>query len=320
MSLSNFVGNYNEVKILFNWLDDFYKNIHNSKHAIIVGSSGNGKTFLSELLAKEFDVELFRIHPYNVEDGNQLNNILKSINLDTLDNRKKLILVDDIDDFYYAYKKELYSIPKLSKYPVIFTSKDFGAVPSELRKGCLNGPRSKWYFHLQKPLTSLLHKFLLTQDIGNLSEKQVYKIAEQSKSVRSAVLTLKNKSVNTILDDKETIWDTINSIQRRELKKTLKDDNFRAIYKSIRGVKPGGTMKDLVAVMKRFAIFNYRIKVKYEEIDPMFVNNMEEPIEKVFMHYQFKKKTKKLKPKKVKEKPKQKEVVKKEVPLDIWGN
>lgn len=335
MQLKDFVGNYNEVNGLKNWLDKFYNNgdkEHN--YVIVVGTSGNGKSLVPELLAKEFNVELFSVRPASITSKDDLNNIIKSINISPLDfdekPREKLILIDDFDEFHYKYKKGLLSIPEFSKYPVIYTSKVY-TFPDDFKHGTYEATRrgkKSWYFQLKKPVSSLLCNYLRTVN-KDVSFENVKKIAEHSKSVRSAVLAFKNDSINTLLSEEYTPWEVIKSIPKRNLKVPLTRKNIYWIFHSIRGVKNGGTIHDLYAVMDKFCDFEFRIifyhetydaKMTKEGIDPMFVNFMEEPLEKIKWDLQLFKKKKKVKKEDSTKKPvKEKTEVKKPQPLDEWG-
>jgi hypothetical protein len=319
MSIKDFVGNLNEVQSLYDWLNGFYNHFKNSNYVLLIASSGNGKSFLPKLLSQEFESELFEIQPSMITSSNDMNNILKSINISSLDYKRKLILIDDFDEFHFSYKKDLCSIPEISKYPVIFTSKSFD-FPQELKYHSEKGPKNKWYHILKKPSVTELSDFL--QKEYAIDSEEAKKIATSSKSVRSAILSTKNKSINTLLSEEQSPWDIVRSIQRRELKVPLNITNFRWIYKSLRGPAKWGTIHDFEKVMKKFSEFNYRIKVKHEEIDPFFVNSMEEPIEKVHMECQFEKKkvtkqpvVKEIKAKETRNKPE----VKLSSPLDEWS-
>lgn len=324
MKLNDFIGNKNKVQFLYNRLLDFYRGTRETNYIIIIGNSGNGKTLLAELLAKELKAELFRIQPFLIESNDDLNNFIKSVNIDSLDYKRKLILIDDIDDFHFIYKKGLLSIPEISRFPVIFTSKDFN-FSREMKSGSLRTSDNKWFFKLNKPRTSLLKKHLM-EEKSDLSEEEIEKIARESKSVRSAILSLRSSTVNRLVSLKQTKWEIINSIRERKLKAPLTRKNFHWIFDSIQGCG-NGSMKDLDDVMQKFSQFHYRIYVKHETygdkmikegIDPFFINNMIEPVEKILWEY----KQRKIESK-VKKEPKKEESeipkINLVTPLEKWG-
>lgn len=316
MELNDFVGKQSDIQFFYNWLRSFYRGNTETNYAIIIGRSGNGKTLLLKLLAKELEAELFRVHPLSVESKEDLDSIIKSINLDSLDHKRKLILIDDMDEYHSNYKKGLFFIPEISRYPVVYTSKEF-MFPQNIREGSFKTKKGAYYFGLPKPTTNSLLEYLKTKQ-SNLSETEFRTIAEESKSVRSAILSLRNKTVNTLVSEEQSRYEIIDSIRERRLKVPITRKNFRWIWESIQGAK---SIADLDAVMTKFADFNFRIYAQNEDIDPFFVNNMKEPVERIMWQYKFERKKKterkrKVEPKKVKsEKPKLNLVN----PLDKWG-
>jgi len=112
-----FIGNKGTVEKIDNWFRTKY-----SKSIVIQGQPGNGKTFLVELFAKKYDYYLERIDPYDINNINDFNNIIKTLNLIPLEceQTEKIILVENIDEFHSNYRKKLFDI-KLCKYPVIYT-------------------------------------------------------------------------------------------------------------------------------------------------------------------------------------------------------
>ena len=273
-TLTDFIGNKEAISKVGNWLNACYHNeIRETNYIVLQGNSGNGKTELVLLLANSFDVALFRINPSDIENQQDLNDFIKSVNITTLEGKKhKLILIDDLDDYSKDYQKKLYELPLISKHPIIYTCKTSYFDKDFLKEGM--------YVKLKKPLTSELLEYLKT--ISNLPEDKLKEIALESKSVRSAILSVKNASVNELLNPNVTKWESLRSINERKLTEPINRENINFIFKSIKGYD-----KNALAVMLRFADFDYRIKAKFEEIDPYFVNEMKEPIEKVKLEYVY---------------------------------
>jgi len=278
ITLQTFVG-FDTKKQVVNWLNEFFhkKTEKTKPYCILHGTSGNGKTILPKLLAEEFDAELFYICPLDIQNNTDLNNIIKSLNTQSLTHRKKIIHVDDVDEFHYNYKSKL--VETISIYPVIYTcnlikgfSEDFGT----------NGLR----VFMRKPITSEILKFLET--ISDLPIETLDNIARNSKSMRSAVLSTYTGELNELrhptVSMKEFLW----NVKKRDIDDVLNRGKISYIFKSIRGYD-----SDALKVMNRFADFDYRCRVKFEEIDSYIVNNMIEPIEKIDMDYESKKKYKK---------------------------
>jgi len=327
MSINDFIGNRNEVQCLYDWLKDFYKGFKQTNYAVIIASSGNGKSFLLKLLANEFDADLLRIQPFSIETKTDLNNYIKSINIDAIDYKRKLIAIDDFDDFHFRYKSGLLSIPEISRFPVIFTSRN-DVFPKEMKSNALKSYKKKWCIKLYKPVTSQLLRYLISEGT-DIPEKELEVIAKESKSVRSAILTLRNRTVNKLVSQEQSNYAIIDDIRNRKLKVPLTRKNINWIIHSIRGCGFSGSMEDLDTVLQKFSEFHYRIFSKHETyddkmlkegIDPFFVNNMKEPVEKVYWKYTFKNKkierNEKIKHKEIKqEKPKAHLVS----PIEKWG-
>jgi len=273
-TLNDFVGNKEAISKIINWLNACYHNeIRETNYVVLQGVSGNGKTELVLLLAKSFDVALFRITPSDIENQQDLNDFIKSVNITTLEGKKhKLILIDDLDDYSKENQKKLFELPLVSKHPIIYACKTTYFDKDFLKNGM--------YVKLKKPLTSELMEHLKT--ISDLPEDKLKEIALESKSFRSAILSVKNASVNELLNPNITKRESLRSINDRKLMEPINRENINFIFKSIKGYD-----KNALLVMLRFADFDYRIKAKFEEIEPYLVNKMIEPIEKVKLDYVY---------------------------------
>jgi len=322
--LNNFVGYTSNIRDLENWLSDFFDNKNReNNYAIVVGKSGNGKTYLVEKLANRFKSQLFRITPDDIQDNNDINNVIKSLNLyNPLEgSRRKIILIDDIDEFYYVYRNRLIKdLPRLSLNPVIFTSKSF-KFPPEFKNYSLKVGKKKTWYVLIDPFEYNVYQFLKTLP-SDYSDKQLKDIAYKSPSVRSAILSL-NGPINDIIETDVTRWDNIRNIKERKFNEPLTRRNKKYIFNSIRGCN-NGTLYDLSAVVDKFLDFNERIVCKHETHDGVsegincwFINNMKEPVTKVKWYYTYSKKKGNNKSKKVIEKKPKKKIVKK-TQMDKW--
>lgn len=294
----NILGNQDTIEILVDWLNIYYhqptKEISN--YAVLFGSTGNGKTYIPTVLAKEFGVERFRVTADDIESSEDINQILKSINMATLDGAKhKLILIDDIDMYHTRYQTKLFEVGKISKNPVIYTSSTY-ILPSDFLKGSLKKViknaegrilRSE-LLKIKKPAISDLYNYL--KSISKLPDDTLMNIAEKSKSVRSAVLSTYNLAINDMTECMTTKWELLKSITKRQLEEPLTRDNIGFVFKAIRGYD-----QNAFDVMLQFSNFDYRLKPEFYrrkkskvieiEIDPMFVNEMKKPIEKIKLSY-----------------------------------
>lgn len=192
--------------------------------------------------------------------------------------KHKLILIDDFDDFHSRYKKGLLDIGKISTYPVIYTVKEYPYTRKEFIDGSLKTVMNRLP-SVEKPLDSDLVKYLRKE--SDLPLEDIQKIAELSSSFRSAVLAL-NGTINDLIEETQTRRQVLDSIKQRKCTQPITRKNIFWIYNSIKGYD-----KDALAVRKVFRDFSYRIFVEYEEIEPWFVNNMVEPIERVTLKHDY---------------------------------
>jgi len=292
LPVNKFVGNNVQVHKIFNWIQSIYSKDDVPKYAVIKGNSGNGKTFLVELLAESFNAELFRITPADINKKDDFNDIIKSINISSLDNKKyKIILVDDIDNFSKKIRTKLYEISKISKYPVIYTTKTFS-----VDKDFYTFNKDAFTITLYLPERVDIINYINQKYPSKFSKETLISIIEKSKSFRSVILSLYNLQVNDFTEGDFTKKELLLSINQRNLKSNLIKghgrEDIKYVFDSIRGYD-----KDNLQVMMRFAEFDYRVRGKYEKaqgesytsIDKFFVNNMKAPIEKIKLEYVYKK-------------------------------
>jgi len=326
---NGFIGNLDVKNAITEWLNTWYHKGYSGLplYAILFGGTGNGKTLLPTLLAKMFGVELVRITPYDIGSMNDVHDFVKTINNMTLDgDAYKLILIDDIDELDSRYQVCLFEEANKSKFPIIFTSTSYslpsGSIDKSLKRQTVDTKKNIKRMELlkiEKPLTMDLvdHIRKKAKDMNVVvSEDQLYDIAQKSLSVRSAEMSLYNFSINTTVNPLQTRREIIRSIGKRTLTEPINRSNIDSIFKAIKGYN-----KDAFRVKNQFANFDYRIRTKFEEIEPFFVNEMIEPIENVKLQYNYENKER------VKESehisiPKQEEEKKKEEvqpTLDRWG-
>lgn len=284
MKLKDFIGNFESVKRITAWLNDYYTGATYRHYCILYGPSGCGKTTLGEILAEEYKLDILHITPSDINNKDDMNNFIKSVNIRPLYSKHKLILIDDINEYRHPYKKKLCEIGVEGKsiHPILYTSRNLSSFsPPEFTK---NGLKIK----LLRPLTREIYKHLLTLN-SNLPDDVLKKIAYESRSVRSAVLSLYNSSVNELIYPIQTKYEKLKDIKQRNLKDDLDPSMIWYVFNSIRGYDANA-----LKVMNRFANFDwminkYRAITQYpqDNIDPFFVNNMIEPIEKVKLEYRY---------------------------------
>ena len=284
-------------------------NVDIKDYVFLYANSGNGKSYLPELLANSFEVDLFRITPLDIQSTNNLNEIIKSINMETLSGRKhKIILIDDVDEYGSRYKMGLYEIGTISRHPVIYTSKRDLYPPYQTKyksakkyHTILEFIKNGLIVRIYKPTTSEMLGYLKT--MSNLPDDTLKTIARESKSFRSAVLSTYTANVNDLVTPVQSKRELLKSVKERRFKQTLRLDNWSNvdeitlmdIFKCIKGYDD-----DAVVLSERLADFDYRMRVLFEKIDTYFVNNMIEPIETIDIDWTWKKRKNRGKSKKQK--------------------
>jgi len=311
MSVSDFVGNFSKVNILANWLNEFFheKTEATKRYAIITGNSGNGKSLLPKLLAEDFDTELFVISPIDIAGENDLYNVIKSINLQSFTHKQKIILIDDINEFSQKNRTKLCELNSI--YPIIYTCETIVKLDNEFTNGAL-------LIKIKKPVTSKLIEHLKKKSKEmniDVSDLVLQEIGQESKSVRSAELSLFTALTNDLSKPYQSHYDILKSIKARRLDQPITRLNKHWIFNSIKGYD-----SNALAMMQRFADFDYRIKVQFQDIEPYLVNNMIESIERVtFEERKFTFKSNKKKPKTKQEKERKVIKQKVETSLSKWG-
>lgn len=309
MYVEQFAGNFSQINAIMYWLnrfyggdcdnsywfDEFIDGPKSNKFILIIADSGNGKTYLPELISKDFKIELLHITPFDINNGDDLNNFIKSINMMTLDGKEKLVLIDDIDEYYSTYKNKLISIKEHSRFPIIYTSKTpikISEVDTEKQKRNKNLKNFTYLkdgiiVRIHKPTPSEIKSLLEKKSIKDVPYDIVEKISQESKSVRSAINSLQNYSVNKLVEPYKTIRDLVNDVKKRDLKEPMDDSLLKVVFDSVQGFD-----EDSMKVMLRLSDYDYQINrcwmhTGQKPIHPFIVNHMKEPIEKV-LSYRYK--------------------------------
>jgi len=324
-TVNDFVGknNFNTVSTLAKWIENYYFEPDKVKHnyAILIGSSGNGKSYLCELLANSFNIELFRVTPNDITSKEDLYDIIKSVRIKTLSGKQhKLILIDDFDDYQKVYKNGLIEIGTLSCYPVIYTLKSYPYGLKEFANNSLKN--NNRFLYVNKPLKS----DLMQHFSGKLSDEELEDLIEKSVSFRGVMLGITG-GANELIEAEENVFQVLNSMKKRELNNPIDRKNVKLFFDSVKGDKGSG--KNILMVRQALNEYSYRTHVQHETIDPWEINNAETPFEKVSFTPVFRKrknrnnnikKEKKTRKKKLPsvEKTKVEDVKKKEPSLRKW--
>lgn len=327
---TEFVGNFETKNTIVEWLNIWYHkgNTGLPLYAILFGTSGNGKTFLPTILSDMFGVELVRITPFDIQSMNDLYDFIKTINSMTLEGTSyKLILIDDIDEYPAKYQTILFEEAKTNKYPIIFTSTSYSfpqeVIDKSLKHSTINTRKNIKKLELlkvEKPLTSELldHLKKKAKEMNiDISDLKLSEIAQQSTSVRSAEMSLYNLSVNDFLIPSQTRYEFLHSISERKLSVPINRSNIDLLFSSIKDYS-----EKALKVKAQVSDFDYRIRAKFEEIEPFFVNDMIESIDQIKLQLQYDNKerikgSERISIDKPKEEEKKKEID--QPSLDKWG-
>ncbi len=108
---------------------DFISNFSQRKNAILLhGPPGSGKTTIAHVVAREYNSEIFELNASDLRNRNNLKEVLKpALEQDSLTNRNKIILVDEIDGISKADwggLPELLNLISVTRWPVILTAND----------------------------------------------------------------------------------------------------------------------------------------------------------------------------------------------------
>lgn len=260
--------------------------------AIICGNSGNGKTYLCKQLAKDFGYQLREITADDIESKEDLDVILKTINMRDMSGKKKLIVIDDVPAIRRALGRmkitrnmnKIFEIGKISNYPVIFTTdtykKPHGGklFPDYITEGS----KKIW---ISKPEKYLMIKFL--QKVDSEMEKSIIEeIAEKSPSVRSAVKAVRTGNINELTEENISNRQLLIMLSRRKMPESITRDNIHMLFNSI-SIGRKANKRDLLDVTARFADFDYCVKGKHQSIDSWIVNHLPENIENIWFSNKF---------------------------------
>ncbi len=98
------------------------------KALVLHGPPGTGKTTIAQVIANEYNSEIFELNASDLRDKGRLNQILKpAIEQQSLTKKSKIILVDEADGISTVDRgglSELISLIELTTFPVIITAND----------------------------------------------------------------------------------------------------------------------------------------------------------------------------------------------------
>ena len=282
MQLNDFIGNEKAKQQLTDWLNKFYHSTKNTNpYAIIQGYTGNGKTTLVYALANSYNVYVHRITADDVFDAHSFNSFAKSLNLQHLKHlkTKKLILIDDLNEFPKHIRKKLYTIYKISNYPIIFTIDTLDSIKNDNNYN--DFIRRAIIVKVEKPLSSKLHQLLQekAKELGVAASYDVLlEIAQNSLSVRSAINSLYNLCTNDVLTPPQpNIFGERKLLLQRKVQNYIDVELIKRLSKNLNCYEKNGLL-----LMNLLSSFDVELKVKRKRyLNPIFLNLAPFPIDKV---------------------------------------
>ncbi|MHA1866012.1 MAG: hypothetical protein ACTSWZ_05835 [Candidatus Heimdallarchaeaceae archaeon] len=282
MKIEEFIGNDNAKKTIVDWLNRFYhsRTKDTEPYAIIEGETGNGKTSFVYALGETYNVYVQRITVDDLATQDDYNKFVKSLNVQNLYylSTKKLILIDDLNDFPKSTIYKLYNINKISIYPTIYCIDDIQSLPQNEKTN--DFIKKALVIHLVRPLTSKLYEFLekKAKEFNlNIPEDKIRYIAQESKSVRSAINSLYTGCINDILISNKNIYEKRKHLLQKNLEGCIDLSFIKHIckyvdYSNLSGFK----------LLNQFGFFDAYLKSRYKNcIDSFIVNNLDLPLKDV---------------------------------------
>ena len=273
MGLNNYIGNYESTKALNDWLVSFFdfsipyvddkgdpKEL--KSYVILHGSSGNGKTFLVECLAKEYNLYLLR---FTSDDFGNINDIEKSINLQPIQSeRKKLVVFDDIR--YIKNKRRLYKLYETSNFPVVYIVDNLSKIDRDFIDESL-------VLQIKKPMNFEIRK-ILEQRVTelNIECKNLYDISEKCKSVRTALQSMLLDCIIEKAPSSDSNYTSVKLMSKRVLRE---DISWFALLDAFKNIKP--INNESLAVMQELSYFDFVVhylhfKDKRKLLNKIFFN------------------------------------------------
>ena len=259
--LEEYIGNKTVVTTIKLWLQEWHAR---EPYVILHGAPGNGKTYLTECLAHDYDLDLLL---FNYDDTQDYNTIKKSLNLQSIgSNKNKLIVFDNIQDF--RNKNQLYNMHKISNYPIIFIVDNIHNLNKDFVSNGL-------VLKIKRPLNFEIRK-LLEQKVNelNITCKNLYDISERCKSVRTA---LQSMMLDFVIE-KDTTTQTELMKVRQMSKRSLKEDiSWLTMLIAMRNIKQIDI--NSYKLLKEFSYWDYvvhylRFKNKSLTLDKIFFNSL----------------------------------------------
>lgn len=212
------VGQNAAVETLENWFKSWNKG---GKALFFYGPPGCGKTSIIHAFAKERNIELIEMNASDYRTPEQVESVAgKASSQSSLSNRKKLILLDEVDGLAKAETvSPIVNLVKNSMFPIIMTANDAW----DLKIRSLHEVSE--LVQLKKIMVSSVArklKEIAAQENINVGDDLIKSIAENSAGdLRSAINDLESLSTQ-YRERKVSIFDAVRNIFRSENAKNAK--------------------------------------------------------------------------------------------------
>ena len=279
------------------WIDAFFKGTSNA-YIILSGTTGNGKTYATEQLAKEHQLDLLLYNSDDINNIESFNNIEKSLNLQSINStKKKLIVFDDIQ--YVRNKKRLYKLYKTSIYPVIYIVDNLQNISKDFVAEAL-------CYKIRKPFNFELIR-ILEQEAKkrNLDCKNIFDIVQQCRSIRTAIQSLYLDCPIEKHRYEDNYYNNIKLMSQRVLNDDISWSVLKGAFKNIKPIN-----NEALGLMCELSYFDYVVhylhfKDKRKLLNKIFFNSLPniELVKPEYKKKEFKKKKKEKKEEQVIRKP-----------------
>jgi len=267
ISFDDFIGNDSEISKMVSWLGEFFheKSEKTKGYAIITGDSGNGKTALVYALANGYNVSVVHVSPEDIREKDELIRLKQGINVRALgsETRHKIILIDDITDYYKDIQKQLISnIVKLSNHPILFTTTELYKLPSWFTE---NGEVCRLKKPTHDELKGLLSKVAKKYGIS-VTASDLQDIVSKAPSVRTALNSLFSPNVSEIINPELSIFKKIKLVRDNKLDRPLDNYTLKILDYNCHEIKDVLYLTSLVITSE----LNH-----HSDTNPFLLNNVE---------------------------------------------
>jgi replication factor C large subunit len=125
-------GNNKSVKQIRRWAENWEPG---DDPQLLVGPPGVGKTTTAYVAAEELDMPLNKVNVSLTRTSDEIRPVARSIHSSPADDDHQLVLLDEVDNFHHAAKKDkLFDAIRSPRNPIILTANNERDVPSAIKR------------------------------------------------------------------------------------------------------------------------------------------------------------------------------------------